>query len=169
MQRNIDGDTLSKDNHENIPRGCHNQRSQPSSDSKRMSSKRWNYKTWTQALTRRPAHWPASSSPSEAITMLNRPKLFFEGSSCGQQRLREKKHCLVSRNPTDPNFLGPTLIFWGHLRTFSSILRVFLMIFMLFVYKKKSKKKIAYLLSLKNIEMFLETRQKFFFGLTRFI
>ena len=47
-----------------------------------------------------------------------------------------KKKCLVSRNPTDSTFLGPTPIIFGTSENFSSIFRVFLMIFMLFLYKK---------------------------------
>ena len=40
-------------------------------------------------------------------------------------RAKKKKKCLVSGNPTDPIFLGPTLNFLGTSENFSSIYRVF--------------------------------------------
>ena len=58
-------------------------------------------------------------------------KMDFDETTQGQ-----KKECLVSRNPTDPTFLGLLDIFWGHVR-----ISVFLMIFMLFVYKNIIQKK----------------------------
>ena len=79
--------------------------------------------------------------------------------------LRQKKKCRVSGNPIDPTFLGPTLKHFGTSENFSSIFRVFVMIFMLFLCKNlfPKKKKFAFLPILKNIEMFLETRHFFFF------
>ena len=51
---------------------------------------------------------------------------------------RPKKICLVSRNPTDPTFLRPTLFLGGGTsENFSSISRVFLC----FPYIKKFSKK----------------------------
>ena len=47
---------------------------------------------------------------------------------------KAKKKSLVSGNPTDPTFLGPTQIFFGTSENFSCIFRVFLMIFTLFLY-----------------------------------
>ena len=75
----------------------------------------------------------------------------------------KKKKCLVSGNPTDPTFWGPTLNFFVTSEKFSSTFRGFLMIFMLFLCKKKKKKKrkekkSAYLSTLKNIKTFPETR-----------
>ena len=45
----------------------------------------------------------------------------------------KKIKCIVSGNPTNPTFWGPTLKICGHLRIFS-VFGVFLMIFMLFLY-----------------------------------
>ena len=69
-----------------------------------------------------------------------------------------QKKCLVSGNPINPSFLGPTLIFFffGHLRVFLLFIGYFLMIFPI-------KKKFAYLPTLKNIKTFPETRHFFFF------
>ena len=39
--------------------------------------------------------------------------------------LAKNRKCLVSGNPTDPTFLGPTLNFFGTSENFSSIFRVF--------------------------------------------
>ena len=78
----------------------------------------------------------------------------------------KKKKILVSGNPTDPTFFGAYCQFVFGLRIFP-FFRLFLMIILLFLYKKfYPKKKIinnfAYLPTLKNIEMFLETRHLFF-------
>ena len=82
-------------------------------------------------------------------------------------KLRQKKKCLISGNPTDPTFLGPTLNFLGHLRIFLLFLGYFER-FSCFK-KKKKKKKIffffAYLPTLKPIETFLETRHLFVLAL----
>ena len=73
----------------------------------------------------------------------------------------------VSGNLTDPTFLGPTLNYFGTSENFSSIFRVFWMIFMLSLCKKIFTKKKTnclptYIPTLKNIETFPETRHFFF-------
>ena len=73
------------------------------------------------------------------------------------------KKCLVSGNPTDPTFLGPTLNFLGTSENFSSIFSL-LNDFHAFSYTKNfPNKKLPYLMTLKNIETFPETRHLFFF------
>ena len=91
---------------------------------------------------------------------------FFFLNILSRQKAKKKK-CLISGHPS---FLGPTPIFSAISESFSSISRVHvcLMIFMLFLYirnfyQKKNSTKFAYLLTLKNIEKFPETRHLFFF------
>ena len=73
---------------------------------------------------------------------------------------QKKKKNLVSGNPTDPIFWGPTLDFFETSEIFS-IFRVFLMIFMLFLYQNKFQKKKFGLPN--NPKKFLEKRHFFFF------
>ena len=64
---------------------------------------------------------------------------------------KKKKKNFHFQNPTNLNFLGPS---FRTSKIFSSVFVVFVMIFMLFLYKKVWKKKSAYLTTLKNIVMF---------------
>ena len=61
---------------------------------------------------------------------------------CTNFRLGKKKNCLASQNLTDPTFFGTYSKIFGTSENFSSIFRVFFMIFMLFLYKKKNSKKL---------------------------
>ena len=83
---------------------------------------------------------------------------------CSTLDKAKKKRCLVSGNPTDPTFKGPTRNFLGTSENFSSIFRIFWMIFMLFLYKNKT---FANLPTLTIIETFLETRHLFFLAYLR--
>ena len=68
--------------------------------------------------------------------------------------LGQKRKCLVSGYPTDPNILGPTQTFLKTFGIIKSIFRLFLRIFILFQYKKVFiKKQFAYLPSLKILDM----------------
>ena len=69
---------------------------------------------------------------------------------------------MFSENPTDPSFLGPTLYFSETSEIhFEGILHDF----HAFSKENNSLKKFAYLPTLKNIQMFLETRQLSFLAL----
>ena len=75
------------------------------------------------------------------------------------------KKCTVSGNPTDPTFFGPYLIFFGTSENFSSIYRVFIMIFMFFLYENifpTQKEVCLNLPNLKNIETIPEIGHFFF-------
>ena len=76
----------------------------------------------------------------------------------------KRKKCLVSRNLTDRTFFGCRLLihFCPETSENFSIFSYFFNDFYAFPRDKKRKKKFTYLLTLKEIEMFPETRHLFF-------
>ena len=81
--------------------------------------------------------------------------------------IRQKKKKMARfRKPYRPYFFGAYSKFFWDIWELYFYFRVFLIIFMHFLYKKFVPKKVfAYLPTLKNIGTFPETRHLFFFGL----
>ena len=68
--------------------------------------------------------------------------------------LGQKRKCLVSGYPTDPNIFVPSATFLKTFGILNSIFRLFLRIFIGFPYKKVFiKKKFAYLPTVKILDM----------------
>ena len=68
------------------------------------------------------------------------PSIVLSNTVKMDMRQKKKKNVLFPQNPTNRTFLGPTLNIFGTSENFSSIFRVFWMIFMHFPYKKTPKK-----------------------------
>ena len=71
------------------------------------------------------------SCPSRHLLLFKSVPVFFPIQ--WNVKSRHKKNCLVSGNPTSPTFLRPTWNVFGTSENFSSVFRVFWMIFMIFL------------------------------------